>query len=136
MTTSITEAHPGPCSAPRASSTVDRKRGKERAASGSAASGHLSDRSRAILRAVASGGAELSGGREPDLFLDGRCCSDQSAARVLVHAGLIAPAGPRAGGRVGFGQRVTACLTPTGRHAMARTTARRPAHVLAGGGPR
>jgi hypothetical protein len=106
------------------------------AAPGSATSGHLSDRSRAILRAVAGGGAELSVGREPDLFLDGRCCSDQRAARVLVRAGLITTAGPLAGGRAGFGQRVAACLTPTGQHAMAHTAARRPAQVLAGGGLR
>ena len=34
----------------------------------------LSCRDRAILRAVAKGGAELLAGAEPDLFLDGRCC--------------------------------------------------------------
>ena len=34
----------------------------------------LSGRDRAILRAVAAGGAELVLGTEPDLFLDGRCC--------------------------------------------------------------
>ena len=50
----------------------------------------LSGRDRAILRAVAAGGAELQLGAEPDLFLDGRCCCDQTAAHYLVHAGLIA----------------------------------------------
>ena len=33
----------------------------------------LSGRDRAILRAVAAGGAELQLGAEPDLFFDGRC---------------------------------------------------------------
>src|SRR4051812_24086857 len=69
----------------------------------------LSGRDRAILRAVAAGGAELRLGAEPDLFLDGRCCCDQSAARYLVHAGYIAAA------TLGLvGQRVAAALTPTG----------------------
>jgi hypothetical protein len=34
----------------------------------------LSGRDRAILRAVAAGGAEVALGSEPDLFIDGRCC--------------------------------------------------------------
>ncbi len=69
----------------------------------------LSGRDRAILRAVAGGSAELSGGSEPDLFLDGRCCCDQPAAHRLVRLGLIAPAaaGP-------FGQRLPAQVTPAG----------------------
>ena len=52
----------------------------------------LSGRDRAILRAVAAGGAELQLGTEPDLFFDGRCCCDQAAAHLLVRAGLIAAA--------------------------------------------
>jgi hypothetical protein len=73
----------------------------------------LSGRDRAILRAVAAGGAELRLGAEPDLFLDGRCCCDQSAARYLVHAGYIAAA------TLGLvGQRVAAALTPTGHDAL------------------
>ena len=56
--------------------------------------GNLSHRDRAILRAVAGGTAELLGSTQPDLFLDGRCCSDQLAARRLAHAGLIAGARP------------------------------------------
>ena len=44
----------------------------------------LSGRDRAILRAVAAGGAELQLGTEPDLFFDGRCCCDQAAAHQLV----------------------------------------------------
>ena len=58
----------------------------------------LSGRDRAILRAVAAGGAELQLGSEPDLFLDGRCCCDQAAAHHLVRDGLITAA---ALGRVG-----------------------------------
>ncbi len=73
----------------------------------------LSGRDRAILRAVAAGGAELQVGVEPDLFVDGRCCCDQSAAHQLVRAGLIAAATL---GRVG--QRVAAALTPAGREAL------------------
>jgi hypothetical protein len=67
----------------------------------------LSNRDRAILRAVAAGGAEVSCGAEPDLFLDGRCCSDQVAAHRLARAGLIAATVPGA-----VGQRVPARLTP------------------------
>ena len=73
----------------------------------------LSFRDRAILRAVANGGAELATGAEPDLFLEGRCCADQSAAHRLAHAGLIATAGPSAPG-----SRVTALLTAVGRSAL------------------
>ena len=73
----------------------------------------LSGRDRAILRAVAAGGAELALGAEPDLFLDGRCCCDQSAAHHLVRAGLIAAA------TLGLvGQRVAAALTPAGQQAL------------------
>jgi len=50
----------------------------------------LSGRDRAILRAVAAGGAELQLGVEPDLFLDGRSCTEPSAAHHLVHAGYLA----------------------------------------------
>ena len=74
----------------------------------------LSCRDRAILRAVASGGAELLTGAEPDLFLDGRCCADQVAAHRLARAGLIATAVPGASG-----SRVAARLTAVGRNALA-----------------
>jgi hypothetical protein len=74
----------------------------------------LSRRDRAILRAVAGGGAELLVGVEPDLYLDGRCCADQVAARRLARAGVIAAATP---GRTA--QRVAAWLTSAGRrHAV------------------
>ena len=73
----------------------------------------LSGRDRAILRAVAAGGAQLQLGSEPDLFLDGRCCCDQAAAHLLVRAGLIAAA------TLGLvGERVAAAITPAGREAL------------------
>jgi hypothetical protein len=65
----------------------------------------LSHRDRAILRAVAGGTAELI---VTDLYLDGRCCCDQAAARRLAHAGLIAGDGTS-------GPRVPARLTPAGQ---------------------
>ena len=45
----------------------------------------LTDRDRAILRAVAGGTAELLGDAHPDLFVDGRSCCDQMAVRRLAH---------------------------------------------------
>ena len=76
----------------------------------------LSGRDRAILRAVAAGGAELQLGTESDLFFDGRCCCDQSAAHQLVRTGFIAAA------TLGLiGQRVAAALTPAGRTALGAT---------------
>ena len=82
-------------------------------AAGGAAVVPLTHRDRAILRAVARGTAELTGGSQPDLLLDGRCCCDQMAARRLAHAGLIAGAAPAAPGR-----RVPARLTPAGRQEL------------------
>jgi hypothetical protein len=70
----------------------------------------LSVRDRAILRAVAHGRAELVWGSEPDLYLDGRFCCDQSAAHRLVRAGLIAPAVDGA-----VGERLPAVITTAGR---------------------
>lgn len=73
----------------------------------------LSGRDRAILRAVGAGGAELLLGTEPDLFLDGRCCCDQSAAHRLVRSGLITAA------TLGLvGQRVAAVLTRAGTQVL------------------
>lgn len=58
--------------------------------SGEAVGEHqLSARDRAILAAVAAGSARLGAGA---LYLDGRCCCDQSAAHRLVRDGLILPA--------------------------------------------
>ena len=73
----------------------------------------LSGRDRAILRAVAAGGAQLQLSAEPDLFFDGRSCCDQSAAHHLVGMGLIAAT------TLGVvGRRVAAALTPAGRQAL------------------
>jgi hypothetical protein len=69
----------------------------------------LTGRDRAILRAVADGGAELAWGSEPDLLLDGRYCCDQPAAHRLARAGLIAPLRACAAG-----QRVGATVTEAG----------------------
>ena len=74
----------------------------------------LTGRDRAILRAIARGGAELVAGSEPDLLLDGRCCCDQVAVHRLARNGLIAAVGTAA-----FGQRVAACLTPAGAAQLA-----------------
>jgi len=58
----------------------------------------------------------LGMGAEPDLFFDGRCCCDQSAAHRLVSAGYIAAAS------LGLvGQRVAAALTVAGKHALGAT---------------
>ena len=70
----------------------------------------LSGRDRAILRAVARGRAELVWGSEPDLYLDGLFCCDQSAVHRLVRTGLIAPAET-----VPVGTRVPAVVTTAGR---------------------
>jgi hypothetical protein len=79
----------------------------------SAGSLSLSRRDRAILRAVAGGTAELLGGSQPDLLVGGRCCCDQSAARRLARAGLIAGTAPAT-----LGQRVPARLTPAGHREL------------------
>ncbi|WP_410649145.1 hypothetical protein [Amycolatopsis sp. cmx-4-54] len=61
----------------------------------------LSYRARAMLRAVAQGRAEITVSLEPDLYVDGLPCSDQSTAHRLAHAGLIRlPAGGVPGSRV------------------------------------
>jgi hypothetical protein len=74
----------------------------------------LSGRDRAILRAVATGGAELAWGAEPDLLLDGRYCCDQPAAHRLARAGLIGPIATCTAG-----QRVAATVTEAGRRELA-----------------
>jgi hypothetical protein len=70
----------------------------------------LSVRDRAILREVAEGRAELVWGSEPDLYIEGRSCCDQSAVHRLVRAGLIAPAV-----EVAVGRRIPATITTAGR---------------------
>jgi hypothetical protein len=69
----------------------------------------LNFRTRAILRAVASGRVQMVTSREPDIFVDGLACSDQASAHRLFHADLIRPTRP---GRVG--ERVPAALTRAG----------------------
>ncbi len=65
-----------------------------------------SPRARAILAAVADGRAEVSDSCEPDMFIDGLACCDQTLAHALTHAGLIRPVGP---------------ALPSGHHAVALT---------------
>ncbi|RKT57817.1 hypothetical protein [Saccharothrix australiensis] len=74
----------------------------------------LSGRAKAMLRAVAAGRAQLSGGREPDLYVDGLPCCDQMVTHDLVHAGLL-----RARRAVGLDERSDAELTDEGRAAIA-----------------
>ncbi|MBB5954804.1 hypothetical protein FHS29_001374 [Saccharothrix tamanrassetensis] len=74
----------------------------------------LSGRAKAMLRAVAAGRGQLSGGREPDLYVDGLPCCDQMVTHDLVHAGLL-----RARRVVGLNERVDAELTDEGRAAIA-----------------
>ncbi|WP_436496154.1 hypothetical protein [Actinokineospora sp. HUAS TT18] len=72
----------------------------------------LSHRALAMLRAVAAGRAQISCGREPDLYIDGMPCCDQFSAHVLTHDGFIAAGdGP-------FGQLVPAVLTSAGVAAL------------------
>ncbi len=73
----------------------------------------LSGRALAMLRAVDAGRAELTSGREPDLYVDGLPCCDRTATHDLVHAGLL-----RAATVVAPGQRVRAELTDEGRAAL------------------
>lgn len=65
-----------------------------------------SPRARAMLAAVADGRAEVSDSCEPDMFIDGLACCDQTLAHALTHAGLIRPIGP---------------ATPSGRHGVTLT---------------
>lgn len=73
----------------------------------------LNHRERATLRAVATGRAQLTHSREPDLFIDGLAVCDQTCARRLANLGLIAAA------RDGQpGERVPAVLTKAGEAAL------------------
>jgi len=69
-----------------------------------------SARHRAMLRAVAAGRAELTCSRCPDLFVDGRCCTDHAASALLVALGLVAAASSGCPGA-----RVPARVTASGR---------------------
>lgn len=75
----------------------------------------LSQRALAILRAAASGRAEMTCSCEPDLFIDGLACCDQVTARLLVHARLVSPGRPGA-----IGSRVPVRLTDEGRQLLTR----------------
>ncbi|WP_033437007.1 hypothetical protein [Saccharothrix sp. NRRL B-16314] len=74
----------------------------------------LSGRAKAMLRAVAAGRGQLSGGCEPDLYVDGLPCCDQMVTHDLVHAGLL-----RARRAVRLDERSDAELTDEGRAAIA-----------------
>ncbi|WP_367134759.1 hypothetical protein [Saccharothrix sp. HUAS TT1] len=74
----------------------------------------LSGRAKSMLRAVAAGRAQLTGGREPDLYVDGLPCCDQMVTHDLVRAGLL-----RARRVVGLDERADAELTEAGRAAIA-----------------
>jgi hypothetical protein len=65
----------------------------------------VSNRDRAVLRAVAAGRCQMSGGSGPTLVIDGMCYADQFAGARLTGAGLIAV--PRSAAE-------SARLTPTG----------------------
>lgn len=60
--------------------------------------GFATNRTRALLVAVAAGRAELTLSCEPDLRIDGLLCCDQENAHELSHDGLIHPTRP---GRIG-----------------------------------
>jgi hypothetical protein len=81
----------------------------------------------ALLRAVDAGRCELTCSCEPDLFIDGRTCCDQTAAHLLAREGLIrhATQGP-------IGQRVPAQLTDAGRAVLYSVT---PLSDVTGPGP-
>lgn len=49
----------------------------------------LSNRDRAVLRAIAEGRCTVAGGCGTCLMIDGLCCSDQFAGARLASAGLI-----------------------------------------------
>jgi hypothetical protein len=87
-----------------------------------AAHAELTRRHYALLRAAAAGRCELTCSREPDLYIDGRSCSDQQAGHLLVHTGLIEHA---TAGCVG--QRVAARLTAAGAMVLSLVEERRAA---------
>lgn len=73
----------------------------------------LSHRAHAVLRAVRAGRCEISGGSEPDLFVDGLAFCDQLMAHALSHAGLLRPTR-----LAGLGDRVVVELTTAGLEAI------------------
>lgn len=67
-----------------------------------------------MLLAVSAGRAEMSGGAEPDLFIDGLGCCDQYSAHTLAHRGFIRPVSQQGA----VGERVAAELTDAGREVL------------------
>lgn len=65
----------------------------------------LSNRDRTVLRAIADGRCQVSGGCGMTLVIDGLCYADQFAGSRLTGAGLVAVPGPAP---------EPARLTPTG----------------------
>lgn len=57
----------------------------------------LSNRDRAVLRAVADGRCQISGDIGMHLVIDGVCCCDQFVGTRLSQAGLIVTDGSRPG---------------------------------------
>ena len=55
----------------------------------------LTHRDRAILRAIAAGRCQISGGACAALTIDGLSCCDQFVGARLTGAGLVAAPGPR-----------------------------------------
>lgn len=77
----------------------------------------LNRRELAMLRAVAAGRAEITVSCEPDLYVDGLPCCDQTAAHRLAHSGYL-----RAAAEAARGRRCPASLTELGRDALARAS--------------
>jgi hypothetical protein len=73
----------------------------------------LSPRQLAVLRAVAAGRAELTASQVPDVYVDGRCCTDHTVGGALTAAGLVAAA------KAPLGSRVRARLTDRGAALLA-----------------
>lgn len=83
----------------------------------------LTTRHLAMLRAVAAGRAELTCSRSPNLYVDGRCCTDHAASVLLITAGLIDRAGD-CGREIPATGRVPARVTPAGAALLAQLAAR------------
>jgi hypothetical protein len=90
---------------------------------GTAMNTALTTRHLAMLRAVADGRAELTCSRIPNLFVDGRCCTDHAASLLLITAGLIDRAGDCDRGTEALG-RVPARVTPAGAALLTELAAR------------
>lgn len=73
----------------------------------------VTGRMKAMLRAVHDGRGELSGGSEPDLYVDGLPCCDFMSVHALVHGGYVAPSSVTA-----LCERRTAVLTELGRASL------------------